>query len=57
MTPRLPYEDAALPIEHRVDDLMDRLELDDKIGLLYFPYGFVADVGSSSRIGTGASGP
>lgn len=43
MTPRLPYEDAALPIEQRVDDLMDRLELDDKIGLLYFPYGFVAD--------------
>ena len=42
-TIRYPYEDAGLGIEQRVDDLMARLELADKIGLLFHPYGFISD--------------
>lgn len=36
--PRHPYEDRALPIERRVADLAGRLDLADKIGLLFHPY-------------------
>jgi beta-glucosidase len=38
-----PYQDAALPIDVRVDDLMRRMDLEDKIGLLFHTHGFVGD--------------
>lgn len=31
----LPYQDSILPIPHRVDDLIDRMTLQEKSGLLF----------------------
>ncbi|MFC4242482.1 glycoside hydrolase family 3 protein [Gryllotalpicola reticulitermitis] len=34
-TATYPYQDSTLPIEQRVDDLLSRMELADKVGLLF----------------------
>lgn len=34
---RFPYQDATLPISQRVDDLLARMTLDDKAGLMFQP--------------------
>jgi beta-glucosidase len=34
---RFPYQDATLPIEQRVDDLLSRMTLEDKAGLMFQP--------------------
>jgi len=34
---RFPYQDAALPIEQRVDDLLSRMTVEDKAGLMFQP--------------------
>jgi len=34
---RFPYQDAALPIEQRVDDLLARMTVEDKAGLMFQP--------------------
>ena len=34
---RFPYQDASLPIEQRVDDLLSRMTLEDKAGLMFQP--------------------
>ncbi|MFW5752891.1 MAG: glycoside hydrolase family 3 N-terminal domain-containing protein, partial [Planctomycetota bacterium] len=45
MTEPLPYRDPQLPAEARVDDLLDRLELDEKLALLSYQGPAVERVG------------
>ena len=40
-TPRFPYQDPTLSDEQRVEDLLSRMELDDKAGLLFQPVGTI----------------
>ena len=40
-TPRYPYQDPTLGLEQRVEDLLSRMELDDKAGLLFQPVGTI----------------
>jgi beta-glucosidase len=35
MTMTFPYQDAALPVEQRVDDLLSRMDLADKAGVMF----------------------
>lgn len=49
MTPQHPYQDAALDVDQRVADLLSRMDLADKAGLLFQP---MADVGDFDRPGT-----
>ena len=37
---RVLYKDASVPVERRVEDLLDRMTLDEKIGQLVCPYGW-----------------
>ena len=41
---RYPYQDAQLPVDQRVDDLLDRMSLEDKAGLLFHAMIFAGDV-------------
>lgn len=41
--PRFPYEDPALPVDQRVEDLLPRLDRADRIGLLFHPHGGICD--------------
>jgi len=34
---RFPYQDASLPVEQRVDDLIARMSIEDKAGLMFQP--------------------
>ena len=34
---RFPYQDATLSIEQRVEDLLTRMEVEDKAGLMFQP--------------------
>jgi beta-glucosidase len=34
---RFPYQDASLPVEQRVEDLLSRMTLEDKAGLMFQP--------------------
>lgn len=39
-----PYRDRALPVDRRVDDLMARMDLEAKVGLLFHPMATLEDV-------------
>ncbi|WP_062077176.1 glycoside hydrolase family 3 protein [Demequina globuliformis] len=43
MAGRYPYEDPAVGLESRIDDLLARMELEDKVGLLYHQYVGITD--------------
>jgi beta-glucosidase len=43
-SPRFPYQDATLAIEQRVDDLLSRMDVEDKAGLMFQPMSFVGDL-------------
>jgi beta-glucosidase len=49
---RFPYQDAALPVEQRVDDLLSRMELEDKAGLMFQPMSTVGDLDAPGMFGT-----
>jgi beta-glucosidase len=56
MTPektRFPYQDASLPIEQRVDDLLSRMTLEDKAGLMFQPMASIgADLDEPGMFGS-----
>lgn len=45
----LPYQDATLEVEQRVEDLLSRMELEDKAGLMFHPIGTVGDLDEPGR--------
>ncbi|WP_406136005.1 glycoside hydrolase family 3 protein [Streptomyces sp. NBC_01089] len=49
--PRFPYQDAALPIEQRVEDLLDRMTLQDKAGLMFHEMAFVSGLEEPGMFG------
>ncbi len=52
---RFPYQDPTLELEKRVEDLLSRMELEDKAGLMYHPIatvGALDAVSPFSRAGT-----
>ena len=46
---RFPYQDAQLTVDQRVDDLLARMSLEDKAGLLFHAMTFAGDVDESSN--------
>lgn len=40
---RFPYEDPQIPVEARVEDLLARMTIEDKVGLLFADRGYVSD--------------
>ncbi|PZQ90711.1 MAG: beta-glucosidase [Leifsonia xyli] len=40
---RFPYQDASLPVEQRIDDLLSRMSPEDKAGMLFHPHGVFGD--------------
>jgi len=48
-TSPFPYQDAHLPVEQRVDDLLSRMSLEDKAGLLFHAMTFAGDVDEASN--------
>lgn len=53
---RYPYQDSALPIEQRVDDLFARLTRQDKAALLFHDYAALADPNKPDRHGRPGAG-
>ena len=49
---RFPYQDATLPEQQRVDDLLSRMELEDKAGLMFQPMASVGDLDAPGVFGT-----
>jgi beta-glucosidase len=47
-----PYQDASLDIEARVSDLVERLELEDKAGLMFQPMATVGDFSAPGMMGS-----
>ena len=41
---RFPYQDVTLPAEQRIDDLLARMEVEDKAGLMFQPMSSVGDL-------------
>lgn len=47
-----PYQDASLDVEARVADLLDRLELEDKAGLMFQPMATIGDFDAPGMLGS-----
>lgn len=50
-TARFPYEDATLPTEQRVDDLLSRMTLEDKAGLMFQQMAAIGDFDEPGLLG------
>lgn len=48
---RFPYQDATLPVGQRVDDLLSRMEVEDKAGLMFQPMATVGDLDAPGVFG------
>jgi len=53
--PRYPYEDQQLSTEQRVEDLLARLDLDDKIGLLFHSHAMIGNPENPDQYGRTAT--
>ncbi|MBE7187603.1 glycoside hydrolase family 3 protein [Jatrophihabitans endophyticus] len=49
---RFPYQDESLAVEQRVEDLLSRMTLEDKTGLLFHPIATIGDVEAEGLLGT-----
>ena len=45
----LPYQDPALPTDQRIDDLLSRMTLAEKIGQLNMPCGYFSELGKTAN--------
>lgn len=45
----LPYQDPSLPTAQRIDDLMSRMTLAEKIGQLNMPCGYFSELGNTAE--------
>ena len=46
-TARFPYQDPALPVPRRVEDLLARMSLEDKAGMMFYAHAVVGDFDTS----------
>ncbi|WP_216915859.1 glycoside hydrolase family 3 protein [Nocardia noduli] len=46
-----PYRDSSLPIDQRVEDLLSRMTLQDKAGLMFHEMAFVSDLDEPGQFG------
>jgi beta-glucosidase len=44
---RFPYQDPALPVAQRVEDLLGRMSLEDKAGMMFYAHAMVGDIDTS----------
>ena len=42
-----PYQNPSLPLDFRVEDLLSRMTLEEKIGQLNMPCGYFSELGTS----------
>lgn len=42
--PRFPYQDRTLPVPQRVEDLLSRMSLEDKAGMMFYAHAVVGDI-------------
>ncbi|SDT80280.1 glycoside hydrolase family 3 protein [Actinoplanes derwentensis] len=52
MNARFPYEDPTLPVDQRVDDLLPRMSLEDKAGLLFQQFVMIGDLDAPGMFGS-----
>ncbi len=52
---RFPYEDSSLPIEQRVADLVGRLDIEDKVGLLFQSHAMIGNPEDPDQYGRPAT--
>ena len=46
--PQYPYQNPHLPVEQRIGDLLERMSLHDKVGLLFHAMTFAGDIDSAN---------
>jgi beta-glucosidase len=51
-TPQFPYQDPALTVERRVEDLLGRMTVEDKAGLMFQPMAALGDFDAPGLFGT-----
>ncbi|WP_405181038.1 hypothetical protein OG225_07650 [Nocardia sp. NBC_01377] len=48
---RFPYQDATLTVDQRIEDLLSRMTLQDKAGLMFHEMAFVSDLDEPGMFG------
>ena len=48
-TEMMPYQNPAIPVEKRVEDLLSRMTLEEKIGQLNMPCGYFEELGNTAE--------